>query len=516
MNKFDQNGKNKRSERSAERSERDELLRHPGQSASASDLPVWLASLKEKMGPAGLSGKLLLLTILFVMLAEILTFVPSVSNFRRNWLQERLSAAQIAALSAEAAPNRQIPKMLRDELLQTARVHAVAVKRNQTRFLVLKAEMPDKIHDHYDLRNAHWSRLILDALGVFGADDDRTIRVVGGLGETGSDFIEIVIDEKPLKNAMVRFAWNIALLSLLISAITAALVYFALRALLVKPMQEITANMVHFSRNPEDPRRIIIPSDRVDEIGTAERELADMQKQLSGTLRQKNHLAALGLAVSKINHDLRNILANAQLISDRLGTIEDPTVQSLTPRLIGSLDRAIRLCSDTLHYGRAKENRPHLKRFPLAPLLTEISETHSLPVEGEIDWQVELDRDLDVLGDRDQLYRVLSNLIRNARQSLDEHRLSHPVETPPDCITITAFNKGQNTVIELADTGPGIPEKAREHLFDAFQGSTRRHGSGLGLAIASEIISAHGGTIELMDQANGAKGTVFCIQLPNS
>jgi signal transduction histidine kinase len=463
----------------------------------------------------GLSGKLLLLTILFVMLAEILTFVPSVSNFRRNWLQERLTAAQIAALSAEAAPNRQIPIMLRDELLRTARVHAVAIKRNQTRFLVLEAEMPEQIHDHYDLRNAHWSQLILDALKVFVSPNDRTIRVIGRLNKSNSDFIEIVIDEKPLKNAMFRFAWNIALLSLLISAITAALVYFSLRALLVRPMQNLTNNMVSFSRNPEDLRHIIKPSQRLDEIGTAERELAQMQEQLAGTLRQKNHLAALGLAVSKINHDLRNILANAQLISDHLGTIEDPTVQRLTPRLINSLDRAIRLCSDTLHYGRAKENRPDLKLFPLHPLLTEICETHSLPVEGEIDWHVDIESDLSIFADRDQLYRVLSNLIRNARQALEEHRLTQPPDCAPDTISIKAFIDTHSTVIELADTGPGIPPKAREHLFDAFQGTTRRQGSGLGLAISSEIISAHGGTIELMDTSQEDHGTVFRIHLPN-
>ncbi len=476
---------------------------------------LWQALHKMLFGPKGLSGKLLLLTILFVMVAEVLTFVPSVSNFRLNWLQERLSAAQIAALAVEASPNQQIPIVLRDQLLKTARVHAVAVKRNRMRYLVLEAEMPETIHDHYDLRNTHWSRLIWDALKVFVAPDGRSIRVIGRNALSGGDFIEIVVDEKPLKVAMFRFARNIALLSLVISGITAALVYFALKALLVKPMQKLTSNMVDFSRNPEDPRRIITPSGRHDEIGTAERELADMQEQLSGTLRQKNHLAALGLAVSKINHDLRNILANAQLISDRLGTIEDPTVQRLTPRLIGSLDRAIRLCSDTLHYGRAQENRPKLKHFPMRPLLYEISETHSLPVEGEIDLVLDLDAGLQVYADRDQLYRVLSNLIRNARQALEEYRLTRPSDDPTDTITIKAFAKNSHTVIELSDSGPGIPPKAREHLFDAFQGTTRRNGSGLGLAIASEIIGAHGGSIELMDRPHAQNGTVFCIQLPN-
>ena len=239
-----------------------------------------------------------------------------------------------------------------------------------------------------------------------------------------------------------------------------------------------------------------------------------MQKQLSGTLRQKNHLAALGLAVSKINHDLRNILANAQLISDRLGTIEDPTVQRLTPRLIGSLDRAIRLCSDTLHYGRAKENRPQPQNFPLEPLLGEIAETISLPVAGEIDWQTDLEANLQVHADRDQLYRVLFNLIRNARQALEDYRLNEPSDRPLDVIFVSAEQSGEYTMIKIADSGPGIPEKARAHLFDAFQGSTRPHGSGLGLAIANEIICAHGGTIELIAPTSPKESTVFSIKLP--
>ena len=73
--------------------------------------------------------------------------------------------------------------------------------------------------------------------------------------------------------------------------------------------------MLAFARAPSDPRRIIAPEDRSDEIGVAERELADMQRQLQKTLGEQKHLADLGLAVSKINHDMRNILASAQLLS---------------------------------------------------------------------------------------------------------------------------------------------------------------------------------------------------------
>ena len=130
--------------------------------------------------------------------------------------------------------------------------------------------------------------------------------------------------EAPLKAAMIRYGLDILGLSILISIITAALVYLSLDALLVKPMTKLTWNIVRFSQRPEDPTRIIEPSGRRDEIGTAERELAAMQHELAETLSQKSRLAALGLAVSKISHDLRNMLSSAQLLSDRLITVKDP------------------------------------------------------------------------------------------------------------------------------------------------------------------------------------------------
>jgi len=302
----------------------------------------------------GLSAKLLLLTILFVMVAEIFVFVPSVSNFRRQWLMERLEAAKIASLAADAAPGGQLPEALRDELLERTKVNAIAVKRADQRQLIIEMDMPAEIDAHYDLRNASWLTLIADALMVYVAPDDRAIRVVGEPGMEKDEFIEVVMSEGPLKTAMIGYGLDILGLSILISIITAALVYLSLDALLVKPMTKLTWNIVRFSERPEDPTRIINPSGRRDEIGTAERELSAMQTELAGTLSQKSRLAALGLAVSKISHDLRNILSSAQLLSDRLGTVNDPRVQALVPKLLASLDRAIRLCARTLDYGASR------------------------------------------------------------------------------------------------------------------------------------------------------------------
>ena len=454
----------------------------------------------------GLSAKLLLLTILFVMLAEVLVFVPSVSNFRRQWLMERMAAAQIAALAAEAAPGGQLPSTLRNELLEQTKVKAIAVKRADSRILIIEMDMAADIDASYDLRHASWLTLIADALMVYVAPDDRIIRVVGEPGFDEGEFIEVVMGEAPLKAAMIRYGLDILGLSILISIITAALVYLSLDALLVKPMTKLTWNIVRFSERPEDPSRIINPSSRRDEIGTAERELSSMQRELAETLSQKTRLAALGLAVSKISHDLRNMLSSAQLLSDRLITVKDPTVQRLVPKLIASLDRAIRLCARTLDFGQAQETAPRRQRFELAPLVTEVGDSLGLPRPKLIGWSVDIEEALEVDADRDQLFRVLSNLCRNAVQALESQ------DEAAGEIVVAARREGSVTVIEIADTGPGVPERARAHLFKAFQSVARKGGTGLGLAIAAELVQAHGGNLTLLDTEGGA---IFRVTIPD-
>ena len=464
-----------------------------------------VASSRVTRAVAGLSTKLLLLTILFVMVAEVLVFVPSVSNFRRQWLMERLQAAQIASLAAEAAPDGRLPAMLRDELLDRARVKAISVKHEDSRVLIVQVGTPEEVQT-YDLRNATWAELIGDALMVYVAPDNRVIRVVGEPEFNPGETVDVVMEEGPLKEAMLKYGLDILGLSILISIITATLVFLALDWLLVKPMTQLTRNMVRFAEQPEDPSRIIAPSKRRDEIGTAERELAAMQNELSQTLSQKTRLAALGLAVSKISHDLRNMLSSAQLLSDRLAEVRDPTVQRLVPKLIASLDRAIRLCVQTLDFGQAQESPPKRMRFALAPLVTEVGDALGLPRPGAIEWETNLEEGLEVEADRDQLYRVLANLCRNAIQAF---------ESEPDCvgsISVSARREGAVVTIDVADTGPGVPERARKRLFQAFQSVARKGGSGLGLAISSELIMAHGGQIELVNNEGGA---TFRITIPD-
>lgn len=465
----------------------------------------------------GLSAKLLLLTLIFVMLAEVLIFMPSIANYRVGWLADRLSAAHLASLAAESAPGGVVPEGLRSDLLQTAQVKAVSVKKAGERRMVLPASSDVAIDAHYDLgmmrSGGIWDEaarrfgLIGDAWAVFFRTEDRTLRITGEV--PGGSTIEVVLPEAPLHRAMVQHGLNILGLSVIISMITAALVYFTLTRLLVQPMMRISANMLQFSRHPEDAGNIITPSDRQDEIGATERELAAMQRELAHALLQKNRLAQLGLAVSKINHDLRNMLANAQLISDRLTAIPDPTVQRFAPKLIASLDRAISFCNDTLRFGRAEEAEPRRELFLLRSLVEEVGEGLGLPREGMLDWRIDMTETLQVDADRDHMFRIVSNLGRNAVQALEaQYRDTGKAGT----ISISAHRDGRSVVIEMHDNGPGVPIKAREHMFQAFQGSTRKGGTGLGLAIVAELIAAHGGSIALVGTDQGA---LFRIVLPD-
>ena len=462
----------------------------------------------EKASRLSLSAKLLILTIVFVMLAEVLIFVPSIANFRKSWLEERLGAAQIAALSVEASPDKELPHMLQEELLKNAQVYMVALHRADARRLVLSPKTGTasvKFTKTYDLRNPSSWALIRDTALLMMNQNPGLVRVLGKPVFGAGDMIDIIVDEAACRQAAMYFGLRILVLSIIISMITATLVYLSLNALLVSPMKRLTNNIVHYGENPEDRTRIITPSNRKDEIGIAESKLNVMQTELSAMLQQKSRLASLGLAVSKINHDLRNMLANATLISDRMSLIKDDQVQRFTPKLIESLDRAIRLCQNTLKYGHAPDTVPARRKFILGDLVQEVGESLGLTSHKSIDWQTEIDKEIKLFADRDQIYRVLLNLCRNAQQVLEAGKSDEKHK-----IFIKANLNGSKTIIEVSDDGPGVPEKAKDHLFDAFKGSVRRGGSGLGLAISAELVKAHGGELELVDSE---KGAVFRITL---
>jgi signal transduction histidine kinase len=457
----------------------------------------------------GLSGKLLLLTIPLALIAGMLIYVPAIANFRMNRLNDRLAAANTAALVLDAAPSGMVPDALAKQILTSIGARAVAIKMGQQRRLLASAGLPPAIDHDVDMRTMTVWSAIVDSFEVMLESGNQAIRVVGPSSSAGGQFIEVVIDELPLRQAMYRFSGNVLLVALLIAGLTSALVYLALHYLFVRPMRRLTASLVGFHENPESSARIIVPSQRGDEIGVAERELSDMQRDLVSMLHQKSRLAALGLAVSKINHDLRNLLASSQLLSDQLASVPDPRVQRFAPKLMRSLERAIAFCQSTLSYGRAQEAAPDRRMILIEPVVVEVRETAGLATDASIAWISAIERGLAIDADPDQLFRVLLNLVRNAAQALENRPSSDAASMQ---IRITGRREGSVAIIEVSDTGPGVPQKARDHLFEAFQTSGRPGGSGLGLAIAAELVRAHGGDIHLVE---GTIGATFRIAIPD-
>jgi signal transduction histidine kinase len=460
----------------------------------------------------GLSGKLLVLTVVFVMLGEVLIFLPSIANFRIQWLKNRVAQAEIAVLAAAAAPGRIVSADLRTEILKGAGVVSVSLDRGDERRLALSSDSDPMAIATYDLREVRWLPAITDAFSVMLRSGERAIAVIDKPPSMTGGIIEVTLYESHLRAAMLRFGVNILVLSLILSGIVAGLVFAALNAVLLRPIKRLTRNMLSFRENPEDRSRIIAPSLRSDEIGMAERELHGLQSELSATLHQKTRLAALGLAVSKVSHDLRNMLSSAQLISDRLAAAEDPTVKRFAPKLIASLDRAIAFLSQTLRFGRAEEPPPAREVFRLRDLADEVIDSEILQATDRIVLFNQVPPDLMVDADRDQMMRVLTNLMRNAIQALDA-RPAASGDTPDGRVSLKARREGSLAIIEIADNGPGIPEQVRPRLFEAFQSAAKTGGVGLGLAIAAELVRAHGGEVRVAETGPG--GTTFIIRLPD-
>ncbi len=448
----------------------------------------------------GLSVRLLLLTVAFVMLAEVLIFAPSIGRFRLVYLQEHLADAHLAILALDATPDQMVSQELERELLSHAQAYMVALSRPGGGKLMLMIEKPDEIGATYDLRRAGFFGLIRDAAMTLLSDGSRVLRVIGPSPKDAEVLVEVVLDEAPLRAEMLGYSERILALSLVISLFTAALVYLSLHLLMVRPMQRVTESMVAFREDPEDESHVIQPSSRSDEMGLVQRELASMQEGLRGALQQKTRLAGLGTAVTKINHDLKNILATALMLSDRLQQSEDPEVRRVTPKLMGAIDRAVKLCQQTLTFTR--EGPVHLERsrFRLRELVDDVGESLPAQVNGKAVWQNDLADDLEVTADREQMFRVLANLGQNA------------IEAGAHSVGVSARRDDGRLLIEVADDGPGLAPRARERLFQPFAGTARPGGTGLGLAIARELMRAHGGEIRL-ERSTGA-GSVFCLVLP--
>ncbi|SIQ42320.1 Signal transduction histidine kinase [Paracoccus thiocyanatus] len=456
-----------------------------------------------------LSGRFALITGLFVLLAELLILLPSIANYRLDFLESRLERAQIASL-ALLATDESLAAELESELLENAGVFNVVLRRNDVRQLVLSSPIPGPIAATYDLREQPFWTSIRDALVQIADAQNRVIRVIGAPVNQAGQLIEITTDTRRLRTEMIDYGLRLLLISAAFSVLTAILLNLAAQRLLLVPIRRVISHMTAYAKAPEDVRSIITPSARLTELNEAETALAATQRTVTSALKQKDRLAQLGQAVARISHDLRNILTTAQIFADRLENSADPAVRRAAPKLLNSISRAVTLCETTLAFGKAEEPAPSLSRFNLSALVAEVVEGESMAADRldgaePIEFLTDIPASLIIRADRDQLFRVLSNLVRNARQAIEATRR-------PGTIEIGAGEDDREWWIRIGDTGPGLPQKARDFLFQPFSGGSRKGGTGLGLAIAADLVRNHGGGLELL--RSDEEGTQFVLHLP--
>jgi signal transduction histidine kinase len=455
---------------------------------------------------SGLSIKLIATIIAVILLVEIVVYLPSLANFRASWLDDRLRVGVVAARVLDAVPDvMALPRNLTDRLLTSAGANAIVYRREgQSQLIELANPLTPDVVVTADMRQRDLPSLIMGAIDTLLAGPGRTLRIVGE-GDLDESLVELLMPERPLRQDMLAYSRQIVVVSLAIAAVTAVALYWLASYLFIHPVRRITQNMLAFRQAPENGSLIITPSARRDEIGIAERELAAMEQDIFSMLRQRRHLADLGLAVAKINHDLRNTLTSAQLLSDQVATLDDPKVQRLAPRLVTTLDRAIGFAQSVLDYGRETAAPPVLAPVDIKALVDDAAFDARLVGHPTIAFTNNTPDTLVLKVDSGQLGRILLNLLKNAREALEA---SGTTIAAPE-VSVTTADSDDGVTLSVIDNGPGLPPRARENLFVAFEGSARSGGTGLGLAIAREIAEAHGGGLTFVDQPIGTRFDLF-------
>jgi signal transduction histidine kinase len=449
-----------------------------------------------------LTARLLLLAAGFVVLTEAIVFLPTIATFRQEWLKERFDTGELAALASPVVGNTNFSIASANELVRAADIKSVvAITPGGNKALI--GAVPSGTMRAINLEQQTFGGAIFDAVGTVFAPDGRLLAITYRPRSNAAIKLEIIVAEAPLKAALLRETGRVFIYSMLLALAIGMLVYAALADGFVRPMRRLTRAITRFRAAPEDASRNLVASGRNDEIGEAEVAFIDMQDTVRQSFLQRERLAQLGLAVSKISHDLRHSLGSAQLVSERLAQVDDPVVRVTAPRLERALERAIGLAESTLQFGKAQEAPPTPELLYLSDALDEAASEALNGLYG-VTWVCDVAETTDCEVDPDHLHRILSNLIRNAGQAILTARKS-------GTITASAQVRGGFVDLDLTDTGPGLPRSVAANLFAPFAGSGLSGGTGLGLAIARDLARMNGGDIALVS-TNDA-GTCFRVTL---
>ena len=454
----------------------------------------------------GLSARALLLTVVFVLMAEAVLFLPSMGRWLEQELNDRLSDGHLAIRTLEVLPSAMPTDALTDELLDHVDADLVAFRAPGQPKLALFRDPTLRADRSLDLRKTNIIELSVVALRLMlDHRPDAVLRVVGLSPADPQAEIELLLDQDRICLNLRSYALRIALLSVFIGLVTGFLLYLTLRWLIVRPMLRLTGAVQRFSEDPETVHDPLEGANRQDEIGYAFRQLEAMQNTMRATLAQNRRLASLGTGVAKISHDLRNLLTTSLLITERMQVSEDERVAKAAPRLAESIERAATLTHTIVQH--ARDGLPPLAVEPvvLKPFFGGVIDRvrQRWGPEGKVvslieDYQTGSSR-LDPL----QIERVLNNLLDNS------------FEAGASQVDLTACATDDSLIITVSDDGAGVPDAAVPHLFDAFKGSTKRGGTGLGLHNAAEIMHAHKGRLALIHTGqDGEHPTTFRLELP--
>lgn len=460
--------------------------------------------------------RLLLLIILSVFVTEVLVFVPTIADIQTRWLENRHKSVQaISMVLINDDPI--IDDNLRKHILDATEALSLTITEPDGKHLEIRSSVyenngkPIIIDEDIDLSQFSETTAILSSAWTLLTGGDKILRMSGPIKDSNA-ILTLTVSDVGLRQALIHFSIQFLLISFTIAIVAATLIYLVIYELLVHPLQRIYINVLEFAMEPDNPARIIVPDARRDEVGLAQHRIAAIERELQKSYARQKHLADLGLAVSKINHDMRNILASAQLMSDHLAEVENPVVQKLSPKLMRTISRAITYTQSVIAYGRSLERPPKLKSTPLHALVEEARDTLAVAGKDQVTICNLVPDNFEVNVDSEHMLRVIINLCRNAVQAMTASNSANSDQLKQ--ITITSTHKNSGSLIDIIDTGPGLPAKAKEHLFAPFQSAARSDGTGLGLAICLELVRAHNGTLNLIE--DGKDGAHFQIFLPHS
>lgn len=455
-----------------------------------------------------LSRKLLIMTIGFVMVAETLIFIPSAAVFRQQWLDDRAQRAGHLALALTGVPDYEGSEILSEQFMKDTDVSMLLAKRKGMSVLILGSPPKGAKFEEVDLRQESRLPPFMDTFRSFFGSTEGYLRVKSHSLVEGHEHIEYIVPKAALHEALRGYCHRILLLSFIIAIITGMLLFAALSAMIVRPVRRLANGLIDFRDDPETRRSNRPSARRQDEIGQLEREFFDMKQSVRGALKQQDRLAALGLAVAKINHDLRNVLTSAQLVSDRIAMDKDERVSYMGQRLVRAVDRGVKLCEDVLSFSQSRKDPPQLAPTRISLLAGEAAADTLGSFGSEpkaINFKNSIPSELSLNVDPDHTYRILNNLFRNAAQAMAGMRDDAAMRE----LTVTSYIKDGIVSLDITDTGPGIPAKAQDNLFKAFAASSGHGSTGLGLTIARELAQDQGGHLNL--KHTGKDGTTFTV-----